>query len=108
MQTLAEVVQKGCPETCNEVPFSIRSYWGYRDEITLQDGSIYKGAQVVIPQKMQKQMLAKVNASHQGSEASIRQVRDMIYWPGMTSEIRQMVGQCTVCNMFLQEQQKSH
>ena len=51
-------------------------------------------------------MLAKVHASHQGPEASIRQARDAIYWPGMTSEIRQMVGQCTVCNMFLQKQQK--
>ena len=108
MQTLAEVVQKGWPETRNEVPVSIRSYWGYRDEMTLQDGLIYKGARVVIPQKMQKQMLAKVHASHQGPEASIRQARDVIYWPGMTSEIRQMVGQCAVCNMFLQKQQKSH
>ena len=29
MQTLAEVVQKGWPETRNEVPVSITTYWGY-------------------------------------------------------------------------------
>ena len=51
MQTLAEVVQKGWPETCNEVSVSIRGYWGYRDEMTLQDGLVYKGVRVVIPQK---------------------------------------------------------
>ena len=43
MQTLAEVVQKGWPDTRNEVPVSIRSYWGFRDEMTLLVGLIYKG-----------------------------------------------------------------
>ena len=34
MQTLAKVVQKGWPDTRNEVPVSIRSYWEFMDENT--------------------------------------------------------------------------
>ena len=59
MQTLAAVVQKGWPDTCNDVPNNIRSYWGYRYELRLQDGLVYKGMQVVIPHKMQKETCYK-------------------------------------------------
>ena len=32
------------------VPNSTRQYWNMRDELTVQDGVIYKGMKVVIPQ----------------------------------------------------------
>ena len=43
MQTLSKVIRGGWPDTREEVPISTRSYWGFRDEITLQDGLIFKG-----------------------------------------------------------------
>lgn len=106
MQMLANIIQRGWPDTREEVPISIRGYWGYRDEITLQDGLIFKGNKVVIPKQMQKQMLKKIHCSHQGPEACIRRAKDVVFWPGMTAEIRQMVSQCSVCNEFLHKQAK--
>ena len=61
---------------------------------------------VVIPRQMKKEMLRKIHCSHQGPEACIRRTKDVIFWPGMTAEIRQLVSQCSVCNEFLQKQAK--
>ena len=105
MQMLAGVIQRGWPDTREEVSVDIRSYWGFRYKLTLQDGLIFKGTRVVIPQGMQSQMLKKIN-THQGPEACIRRAKDLIFWPGMTAEIRHLVSQCRVCNEFLQKQPK--
>ena len=106
MQTLAEIIQRGWPDTRSEVPISTRGYWGFKDELTLQDGLIFKGNKVVIPRQIQKQMLQRIHCSHQGPDACVRRAKDVIFWPGMTAEIRQLVNQCSVCNEFLQKQAK--
>ena len=51
-------------------------------------------------------MLKKVHASHQGTEACIRRAKDVLFWPGMNSEITNMVSQCAACNEYQSRQQK--
>ena len=34
---------------------------GFRDEITTQNGVLYKGSRVIIPKALQKQMLARTH-----------------------------------------------
>ena len=59
LQALVTTVLTGWPESRDEVPVSIRSFWSYRDEITAQDGVLYKGYRVIIPKSMQPQMLLR-------------------------------------------------
>lgn len=106
MRTLAKIIYNGWPDSRDAVPVELRVYWGFRDELTLQDGLIFKGTRVVIPREMQTLMLKKIHSSHQGPEACIRRAKDVIFWPGMTTDIRQLVSQCSVCNEFLQKQPK--
>ena len=79
MQTLSKVIQGGWPDTREEVPISARSYWGFRDEITLQDGLIFK---VVIPEQMQKHMVRKIHCSYQRPDSCTRRAKDVIFWLG--------------------------
>ena len=106
MQALARVIQTGWPDQREAVPVEQRCYWGFRDELTLQDGLIFKGDKVMIPKEMRQLMLTKIHISHQGPDACIRRAKDVLFWPGMTAEIRQLVSQCSVCNEFLQKQSK--
>ena len=103
MQALARVIQTGWPDQREAVPVEQRCYWGFRDELTRQDGLIFK---VMIPKEMRQLMLTKIHISHQGPDACIRRAKDVLFWPGMTAEIRQLVNQCSVCNEFLQKQSK--
>ena len=61
---------------------------------------------MIIPQAMRPLMLKKAHESHQGAGASIRRAKDVIFWPGMNSEIYNMVSQRPVCNDYLVKQQK--
>ena len=42
-------------------------------------------------------MIARVHPSHLEPDACARQARDVL-WPGTTSEIKEMVQKCVVCN----------
>lgn len=81
-------------------------YWGFLDEITAQNGVLYKGSRVIIPKALQKQMLARTHSSHQGAEACIRRAREVIFWSGMTADIKELVSYCDICSNFMCIQQK--
>ena len=96
----------GWPETKEDVPNNIHQYWNIRDELTVQDGVIYKGMKAVIPTILRKQMIAKAHKSHLGINACIRRAKDVIYWPGMAGEITDAVKTCSTCCEFMDKQQK--
>lgn len=56
-------------------PESLRSNWNYRDELSVKTGIIYKGAKVIVPQSMQKDMLRKIHANHFGGGLNINVTR---------------------------------
>lgn len=42
-------------------------------------------------------MLAHLHSSHLGIEACLRKARDQIYWPNMTTHIKEVVAKCEDC-----------
>ena len=43
LQLLARIVHEGWPSLFKDCPHSIRPYWTFRDDITYEDGILYKG-----------------------------------------------------------------
>ena len=85
----------GWPDSRDQVPVNIREYWTYRDEITAQDGVLYKGMKVIIPTVMRKEMRNRIHSSHLGAAACVRRARDVLFWPGMSSEITDVATACS-------------
>eukprot|EP00057_Strongylocentrotus_purpuratus_P007302 XP_011661776.1 PREDICTED: uncharacterized protein K02A2.6-like [Strongylocentrotus purpuratus] len=106
MQTLTSIVMNGWPEQRDEVPVVVRGYYQFRDEITVQNGVLYKGMKVIVPTAMRALMLNRVHSSHLGVDACVRRARDVLFWPGMQSEVKEKVTQCSTCNAFQPKQQK--
>ncbi|XP_070576183.1 uncharacterized protein [Ptychodera flava] len=101
LQVLKTTTLSGWPDTKEEVPIIIE-YWQHRDEITIQNGVLYKGPRVIIPKVMRPETVARVHASHLGVESSLRKARDVLFWPRMNDEIRDAVSKCSTCNEYQQ------
>ena len=56
-----------------------------------------KGDRIVIPKSLRKDMLHRVHYSHLGIEKCKQRARDVIFWPGMCSEIEKLIQGCLVC-----------
>ena len=65
--------------------------------MTIQDGIILGGDRIVIPKGMRREMLKKVHEGHLGMNSCVRRARDVVFWPGMSSELRQFVDACYIC-----------
>ena len=97
LQELREIIQQGWPECKKDVPPSVRAYYDFRDELTVQDQLVFKGPRIVIPAALRREMMSTIHASHIGIEGSIRRARDSLYWPRMSSDLKEYISKCDVC-----------
>ena len=100
LHQLRETVQTGWPNNKADVPTVCRSYWNFRDEISLCNDVLLKGEKLIIPKSMRPEMLRLIHASHMGIEKYKRRAKDIIYWPGMSSQIEDIVSSCSICNTY--------
>ena len=50
------------------LPTDLRSFWSFRDELGIGDGVLFKGKQVMIPERMRDTILSQLHKGHQGIE----------------------------------------
>ena len=100
LQSLIELITSGWPPLKSQIPTSLWPYWTYRDELSVNDGVVYKGSQMLIPKEMRNNILQKVHVAHFGAESNIRMCKDFLFWPGMANDIRAMCQSCGKCAQF--------
>ena len=97
LQVPRVTVRGSWPDSKSEVPESIRAYFDFRDELTVQDHLVFKGELLIVPAYMRSEMMAVAHAAHIGIEGCIRRAQESIYWPHMTSELKDYISKCDIC-----------
>ena len=77
-----------------------------KDDLSTQDGLVFKGSRLVVPQVNRVQMLEKLHAAHMGIEATRRRARETCYWPGINNDIDRLIRSCAACAQVQPSQQK--
>ena len=106
LQKQMQVTMKGWPAQKSDSDLDVRAYYNVRQELTVQNGLMFKDLRIVMPTSLRKNIITTVHRSHQGIQGCIRLAKDAVYWPLMNQEITDYVSQCSVCNMHIQEQCK--
>jgi hypothetical protein len=106
LQKLKTVIMRGWPNDKHQVPAELMPYYSFRDEMTVQDGLLFKGERVVVPLSLRSEMKMALHLTHTGIEGCLKRARESLFWPGMTSEIRQYISTCELCQTFQPTQQK--
>lgn len=73
LQELSSTISNDWPENRNSIPAIIGPYYDKRDELTIQNGVIFKGDRAVVPQALCKDMLKSIHSSHLGVMPSTSQ-----------------------------------
>ena len=80
-----------------KVPLSIRAHWPYRDENSCIDGLLYKARKIIVPQGMRSEMLQRIHSSHLGIVKCKSHARESLFWPGMSTQIEELISKCATC-----------
>ena len=97
IQALQKVIQSGWPETKNNLPHDVTLYFNVCDELSAQDGIVFKGDRCVVPKSLRPEVLSRIHRSHIGIEGCLRLARESVYWPGMSAAVKNAVSQCETC-----------
>ena len=97
MTALMETIIQGWPDSIKDLPTDVRVFWSFRDELAVEDGVIFKGKQVLIPESLRADILVQLHQSHQGIEKTHLFSREEVYWPNINKDIEHMTRTCTLC-----------
>ena len=96
---LLQYVTQGWP-VYQKVEPSVQKFYTYKDYLTTVQGLIYFNQRVYIPQAERASVLKDIHAGHQGETKCVRRASQIVWWPGMTVDIRVMVKRCATCLEF--------
>jgi len=106
LHALAPIITQGWPERRADVPSQLQVYFPFREELSIQDGVVFKGERIIVPSSLRQCMMDKVHARNLGIQGCFRRAKEAFYWPGIYKQITEFISRCSICNSYKPEQQK--
>ena len=97
LQEVMKYTVNGWPASRKQLQPEIRPYFDCRMEFSVLRRCLVRGYRTVIPSALRSQVLTLVHEGHPGIVRMKRLCRDTLWWPGIDSEIEQLVKHCTPC-----------
>ena len=94
---LKHTLTHGWPSTVREVPGKIQPYWTFREELTVDDGIVLKGTQIVVTHKKCQATLQLIHEGHLGLGKCKLRAKDTLYWPGLNEQLEKSALNCELC-----------
>ena len=104
LQLVMRYTLTGWPRRTEDVLPSARSYHHIRNELSVADGLLLRGARIVIPVAMRTDILDKIHHGHQGVTKSRERANQSVWWPGLSHEIADLVAGCEHCLTYRNSQ----
>ena len=61
----------------------------------VHDGLILRGDRLLVPISLRLEK--GFHAGHMGINSCLRRARELVFWPGMSRDIREFIGSCDIC-----------
>ena len=87
----------GWPSIIREVPNEIQPYWTFWEKLTVGDGIVFKGTNIVISHKKCQATLHLIHEGHLGLGNCKFRSKDTVYWPGLNDQLEKLILNCELC-----------
>ena len=94
---LSHYINTGFPCEKKNLLTDLQEYWNYRNTLSIENGLLTCGFQIIVPQEMRAEMLQYVHDGHQGKERCLLRARNTVFWPKITYDIQELIERCIIC-----------
>ena len=91
------MVANGRPELKKDCHQLLEDYWTYGEEIRAENGLLFKGHRLILPEKLRKIVLQTIHEGRFGFDKMqlIMRAQEAVFWPGITlSGVSTEIVQC--------------
>ena len=89
-----QYVLEGWPR---KVDWALGAYQKLKTELWVKDEVLMFKKRVVVPRALQEDVLNRIHEGHGGEQRSMSRARECVWWPGITSRIKEKVAHCREC-----------
>ena len=94
LSTVRKIVKQGWP---NSVKPEFRLYHSRKLELSIQDGCLLWGSQIIVPKQGREQFLSLLYDGHPGISKMKGLARSYVWWPHIDADIEAQVKRCNQC-----------
>lgn len=97
LQMLKKYCKEGWPSSKTQIHKDLHEYWQYRFDLHTENDLIFRSNSIVIPKKLRPDILKIIHSGHLGIERSKAFARGHVFWPFMSTDIKNIVQSCHIC-----------
>lgn len=97
LRELMSTVYNGWPLKKSDLNPMLYVYWPFRHEIYVASNVLFKRDRIIVPRTLKHDMLNKIHVGHFGLDVCLRRAKEVLYWPGMTNDITNVINNCQTC-----------
>ncbi|GBL95541.1 Transposon Ty3-I Gag-Pol polyprotein [Araneus ventricosus] len=89
---------EGWPSNGQNISPEAWEYFKFRDNIYVEEGLVFLNDRIIVPVSLRSEMLNILHQAHCGMEKA--RARQVLFWPGITKDIENMVSKCKTCERY--------
>jgi acetone carboxylase gamma subunit len=97
LQVLKQYITREWPKYEKDVQSAVKPYYQYQAHLSVLDDIITYDNRIVIPAKLQRDMLKCLHQGHWGLSKCRDLASESIWWLGISKDIKQMISNCEEC-----------
>lgn len=90
----------GWPKTKKDVDNKVKFYFNLQDQVTVEDELLYLNFKLIIPVEYREYILQLLHESHFEMTKTKARANQVIYWPGLSKDIENIISKCTICEKY--------
>ena len=95
--SLAKTVHEGWPQSRKDCPEQLLDFWSFRQEISKEDGLLYKNQRLIVPHSERLETLKVLHLGHYAVDKMQLRPLKTVYWPGINKDILKQFQSCKTC-----------
>lgn len=105
LKRIKDYCLKGWPENRTKCPEELRYFYKIKDDIMIENGILFYGERIIVPSSMRDKILIQIHEPHFGIVKTKKRAKNSIYWPGIDSDIENIIAKCSVCLKYAHRNQ---
>ena len=102
--SLAKTVHEGWPQSKKDCPKQLLDFWSFRQEISEEDGLLYKNQRLIMPHSKRLKTLKVFHLGHYAVDKIQLRALETVYWPRINKDILKQYQSCKTCIKYSKSQ----